>query len=1022
MTSICIHAHFYQPTREDPWTGAWPADPTALPWRDWNERITDECYAPNAAARLLDATGRVRALSRNYEALSFDFGPTLLQWLAENRPSVLDTVVDASATQRWAREVGPSMAQGYHHAILPLCDDADLRTEIVWGLRDHARRFGYAAEGFWLPEAAVDLRTLEVLVAEGVRYVVLAPHQVQRVRPIGEEAWIEAGNAPGLGARPYRVALPSGATLAVYTYDGPLARAVAFEGALEDGEALGRRLVERALLNAPGDLLSVVTDGESYGHHHRYGEMALARALEVIQASPRVELTTFGAHLAAHPPRWEAEIAERTSWSCAHGLGRWTYACGCRLRSDTHQRWRAPLRALVDRVRAAARAALEPLASRLFVDAAAARDAYGDLVGGAGWGSFSGWATPHLLPSARDASSLRTAHTVLEVQRHLLAMNTSCGWFFDQGTGVETRQILRHAACAVTLVDGLAGTQLAEQLVVDVGTLPVDGDVAVLVDAVQRALVRPAPLHAPHVRATLDALAEEGVVLGPVRAPALPPAFPRSAGLLLPVSALPGAGPLGDLDDAHRAIDWMAEAHLSIWQVLPVCPPDEHGSPYSSRASLSGDHALLGLAPLVQADLLGRAEVEPPCAPLGRVDRALASRWKLPLLARAADRLLAAPQHPWRSALAAFVERAAWAADAALFDVLAAHHGGPWWTWPEPLRDRHPAALAQARKVHHDAIARQLTLSWFFERQWREVRDHAAASGIRLFGDLPLYVGHDSVDVWLAPDQFQLDAHGQPVAVAGVPPDAFAPLGQRWGSPLFDWDRMAADGFQWWRTRLTQAFTRFDVLRLDHFIGLVRYWSIPADAEDARAGAWRPARGAAMLTAVEAELGARAFVAEDLGSVGPDVEAVRDAMGWPGMRVLQFGLDAPAGDPHQPANHPVRSIAYLGTHDNDTTLGWWDALSAEARGRVRARFVDPAGAPHVELLRLLLHSPAVWSVLTAQDVVGLGSEGRLNTPGTTAGNWTWRLRPDALDAARAHALREAIRLGDRTPPALRRVP
>ncbi len=1017
MTYLCLHAHFYQPTREDPWTGVWPDEPTATPWRNWNERITDECYAPNAAARLLDGHGKRRAVRSNYASLSYDVGPTLLQWLAANRAGVHDALVRADQECARERGRGPAMAQGYHHAILPLCDARDRRTEIMWGVRDFALRYGRPPDGFWLPEAAVDSPTLDALVDAGIRFVVLAPRQVRRVRPIGSETWLEASEVDETTRRALRVTLPSGRTIAVFAYDATLAQDVAFGDGLRDGEALGRRLIDEALRAGGDSLTHFATDGESYGHHHKFGEMALARAMEVVEQDGRVRLTTYGAHLDRVPPSWEAEIFEQTSWSCAHGVERWRSDCGCHFTPGTHQRWRAPLRAALDALRDSAREALAPVVSATFRDFDAARDAYVELLQDRSNEAFHAWLHEHGGLAQPTLVELHEAHAALEIHRHLLAMYTSCGWFFDEVTGLESRLLLRHAACAVGLLQEVFGVDLSGPLLQAVAAFPSNEDVTDLVADVDHARRVPNPVHAPHQRAALDTLAEEGEALGPLRQPAVPASFPRAAGMLLHVTSLPGDGPVGDLDAAYDAIDWMHDAGFGVWQVLPLCPPGLGGSPYSSGSALSGSFELIGLGPLVEAGLLTSRDRVSPEPPIGQVDPVLAATWKQARVLDAAKALLADVAHPWHDAVQRFADANPWAREAALYAALHEAQGGlPWWSWPDPLRRRTPDALAEARQSLKPAIELWIAREWIFERQWRAVRDYATARGVRILGDVPIYVGHDSADAWASREVFQLDPDGIAKAVSGVPPDVFSELGQRWGNPLFDWDAMAKDGFAWWRGRLRRAFSQVDALRLDHFIGFVRYWSVPADSPDARHGRWIQGPGRAFFESIEARLGAMPIIAEDLGDVGPDVSSVQEGMGYPGMRVLQFGLDGDRANPHRPSNHPVRSVVYTGTHDNDTLLGWWNQLTPEARAVARQALHDPRGAVVWEIIQLALHSASIWAVLSAQDVLGLGSEARMNVPGTSTGNWTWRLRPGQLDAALARRVRDAVMQSGRLLP------
>ena len=304
MPSVCIHAHFYQPSRENPWTGLWEDQPSAAPYANWNARICDECYAANGAARLLDETGRTRSVRNTYLDLNFDVGPTLMRWLECNRPAVYQTILRADQTVAQRLDgAGPAIAQGYHHAILPLCDAQDRRTELAWGLRDFEHRFGRPAHGLWLPETAVDLPTLCEVARQGIHFVILAPHQAEAVRPHNGE-WT-APNTADWTQRPYTISLPNGDTIVAFFYDGALARGVAFDGWLHDGEQLAERLIQAG----HGDgLVHFATDGESYGHHHPRGEMALARAAECLEATPGITLTTYEAYLRAHPPEWEARV------------------------------------------------------------------------------------------------------------------------------------------------------------------------------------------------------------------------------------------------------------------------------------------------------------------------------------------------------------------------------------------------------------------------------------------------------------------------------------------------------------------------------------------------------------------------------------------------------------------------------------------------------------------------------------------------------------------------------------------
>ncbi len=356
---VCIHGHFYQPPRENPWLEAVEFQESAYPYHDWNERISAECYAANARARILDGENRIAAIVNNYASMSFNFGPTLLSWLQTERPDVYAAILEAdrASAARFSGH-GSALAQPYNHMILPLADARDRLTQVAWGIRDFEHRFGRRPEGMWLPETAVDLPSLETLAAAGIRFTILAPHQATHVRTIeaaGTAAWREVGEATLDPAQAYRVALPSGAEIAVFFYDGPVSRAVAFDPVLlSKGENLAERLLGAFVdTRAHVELVHVASDGETYGHHHRHGDMALAFALRTLESGSRARLTNYGEYLERHPPVEEVRIAERTSWSCAHGVERWRSDCGCQTGSHPgwSQTWRAPLRDALDGLR-----------------------------------------------------------------------------------------------------------------------------------------------------------------------------------------------------------------------------------------------------------------------------------------------------------------------------------------------------------------------------------------------------------------------------------------------------------------------------------------------------------------------------------------------------------------------------------------------------------------------------------------------------------------------------------------------
>ena len=457
---LCIHGHFYQPPRENPWLESIELQDSASPYHDWNERVLAECYAPNAVSRILDDRGRIDHIVNNYANISFDFGPTLLDWLERSAAEVYQAILAADRESR-ARFSGhgSAMAQAYNHVILPLANARDKATQIVWGLRDFETRFGRSPEGMWLPETAVDLETLDLLAQQGLRFVLLAPHQALRIRREDQSDWQEVRAGRLDTARAYEVELPSGRTIAAFFYHDPLARAIAFEGLLSSGDAFARRLVDSFAVSTPEpQLVHAATDGESYGHHHRFGDMALAYALHKVLLEGAATLTNYGEFLEKNPPQWRAEIAANTSWSCAHGVERWRSDCGCStgLQPTWRQAWRAPLRDALD----ALREELAPLyaggCADLLQDAWRARDEYITVVLDRSPESLRKFFLANARRELTDAEQIR-ALKLLEMQRHAMLMYTSCGWFFDDLAGIEAMQNLQYAGRAVQLAQELFG-------------------------------------------------------------------------------------------------------------------------------------------------------------------------------------------------------------------------------------------------------------------------------------------------------------------------------------------------------------------------------------------------------------------------------------------------------------------------------------------------------------------------------------------------------------------------------------
>ncbi|MFP5247944.1 MAG: DUF3536 domain-containing protein, partial [Thermoanaerobaculia bacterium] len=456
---ITIHGHFYQPPRENPWLEAVETQDSAYPYHDWNERITAECYEPNATARVLDAGDRILRIENNYAKISFNFGPTLLSWLEICAPDTYAAILEADrlSRERYSGH-GCAIAQAYNHIILPLANDRDKTTQVRWGVRDFEKRFGRKPEGMWLPETAVDVASLEALAAEGIAFTILEPHQAARYRRIGETHWHDAhGHIDPTMA--YRCELPSGRSIALFFYDGPISRAVAFENLLARGENLAHRLAG-AFSDARHhpQLVNIATDGETYGHHHLFGEMALAYALQLIEDQQLAKLTNYAEHLAQHPPAYEVEIVERTAWSCAHGVERWRSDCGCNTGAGAgwNQQWRTPLRAALDWLRDEAGAIFERHAASLVRDPWVARDEYIDVILDRSEESLDRFLAKHAQSGARVTSILE----LLELQRNAMLMYTSCGWFFNDISGIETVQVLHYAARVIQLAEQATHTEL----------------------------------------------------------------------------------------------------------------------------------------------------------------------------------------------------------------------------------------------------------------------------------------------------------------------------------------------------------------------------------------------------------------------------------------------------------------------------------------------------------------------------------------------------------------------------------
>jgi len=456
---ICIHGHFYQPPRENPWLEAVELQDSASPYHDWNERISFECYAPNARARLLDGEGKIERIVSNYSRISFNFGPTLLSWMKDQQPEIHQAIVDADKKSR-ARFSGhgSAIAQGYNHIILPLANARDKRTQVLWGVRDFETRFGRPPEGLWLPETAADNATLDVLAEHGIKFTILSPYQASRIRSLEQDSeWEDVNGARVDPTSPYVVKLSSGRSIVVFFYDSPVSQAVAFEKLLVNGERFSARLLDAFDDGRKHDqLVHIATDGESYGHHFQFGDMALAFALQQVEVNETTKLSIYAEFLESHPPTCEAEIHEGSAWSCSHGVERWKSDCGCCAggHGGWNQKWRAPLRQAMDWLRDQLGPFFESKAGEYLKDPWQARDEYISVILDRSPGNmarfFSGVAKRPL-----DDSEQGTIIRLLEMQRHAMLMYTSCGWFFDEISGIETVQVIQYAARALQLATEL---------------------------------------------------------------------------------------------------------------------------------------------------------------------------------------------------------------------------------------------------------------------------------------------------------------------------------------------------------------------------------------------------------------------------------------------------------------------------------------------------------------------------------------------------------------------------------------
>ena len=455
---ICIHGHFYQPPRENAWLEAVEIQDSAHPYHDWNQRIAEECYFANAFSRILDQDGKIIEIVNNYEKISFNFGPTLLAWMECKAPEIYEAILeaDSKSMNRFSGH-GSAMAQVYNHIIMPLANSRDKYTQVFWGILDFQHRFGRKPEGMWLPETAADLETLEIMADLGIVFTVLAPCQATRVRMIGEEEWQDVTRGLIDPKMPYIQNLPGGGKITLFFYDGPISQAVAFEGLLENGEKFAGRLADGFVQRDGPQLVHIATDGESYGHHSPFGDMALAYALKYIEDEKIATLTNYGEYLEKYPPSHEVEIIENTSWSCLHGVERWRSDCGCGGIEGQKQHWRKPLRDALDHLRDQAAAAYDTELGYFFHDPWEARNNYISIILDRSPENWYGFIENHASESTTSGENVRILK-LLEMQRHAMLMYTSCGWFFNDLSRIETVQIIQYAGRLLQLC-----TELSDQ-------------------------------------------------------------------------------------------------------------------------------------------------------------------------------------------------------------------------------------------------------------------------------------------------------------------------------------------------------------------------------------------------------------------------------------------------------------------------------------------------------------------------------------------------------------------------------
>ncbi|MFM9905680.1 MAG: 4-alpha-glucanotransferase [Pyrinomonadaceae bacterium] len=480
--------------------------------------------------------------------------------------------------------------------------------------------------------------------------------------------------------------------------------------------------------------------------------------------------------------------------------------------------------------------------------------------------------------------------------------------------------------------------------------------------------------------------------------------FPRASGILLHPTSLPGKFGIGDLGtEAYKFVDFLADSGQTYWQILPLTPTGYGDSPYSSTSAFAGNTLLVSPGRLVDDGLLDEDRLaQIPDFPAGRVDFGRVFEWKTEILRAAHAKFGETADHELRPEFESFsAENAWWLDDFVLYRVVKiAQDQRPWFEWDEPLKLREEGALSFARQDLAAAIGAEQFFQFLFFRQWKSLRKYATENGIRIIGDLPIFVALDSADVWCNQDKFKLNGDGSPKVVSGVPPDYFSSTGQRWGNPIYDWDALRKENFDWWVARMGFTLTMVDIVRIDHFIGFVRMWEVPAEDETAENGEWVDAPGSELLSLLNRQFGELPFIAEDLGELTPEVEGLRDSFHIPGMRILQYAFDGNSENSHLPHNYVRNCVVYTGTHDNETAVGWYRSSAIDQRTFCRRYLASNGREIHWDMIRAALASVADTVIVPMQDILGLGNDSRMNTPATVSGNWSWRLKDISEDVAK----------------------